>query len=457
MKINIRNFSGALALMAALFAYTACNKATSLGVDLIPGSDNVNVKDTTIENIIANNIWQTDSAVFTGAANYTAVLGSITDDLVFGRTQGTLYTQVSLPNSGFSYSGTAQTLDSVILYIGYNGFYGDSMAPLKLNVYRMNEPKFRIDSNYRYYQKLGVDVAQQIGSATIIPRQLRDSIIVYGVKQTPALRIALTPAFGNLLLQQTTSGNFVNDSTFRAFLGGIAVVPDTTVLGRNLLYLNLASTSTKLSVYYKSAENDSLVSSFAFDSYASAHANYFSRNYTGSEAAQYINTNNPLGDSLLFLQEAPGIYAKLKIPGLESIPKAIINKAELAITEVTFGSDPARDAIYTEPDRLMLAQYQAATGDSVKALVDYGNPTNPNLSYFGGQRTVISDLGIMKVVQYKFNIARHLQLLLDSKDTNFGLRLEALSSLNIDSRRVKVGGGNHSTYKMKLRIIYTQL
>ncbi|MCK7555285.1 DUF4270 domain-containing protein [Chitinophaga sedimenti] len=362
-----------------------------------------------------------------------------------------------MPSSDFSFSGTSQTLDSVILYVGYNGYYGDSMAPLNINVYRMNEPQFRIDSNYRYYQKLGVDNGQIIGSASIVPRNLKDSVIVYGQKQAPALRIALTPAFGNQLLQQTTSGAFQNDSTFRAFLKGLALVPDTNTLCRSLLYLNLASTNTKLSVYYKSAEEDSLVSSFAFDSYASAHANYFSRNHTGSEAAQYLNTNNPAGDSLLFLQEAPGIYAKIKIPGLENFPKVVINKAELAITEVVFNSDPSKDAIYVEPDRLMLAQYQAATGDSVQALVDYGNPTNPNLSYFGGQRTVISDLGIMKVVQYKFNIARHLQLLLDSKDTNHGLRLEALSSLNIDSRRVKVGGGNHSTQKMKLRIIYTQL
>ncbi|MCK7555286.1 hypothetical protein MKQ70_09815 [Chitinophaga sedimenti] len=87
MKINFRNISGAVAIMAALFAYTACNKATILGADLIPGSDDVNVKDTTITNIIANNIWQTDSSVFTGAGNYTAVLGAITDDPTFGRTR----------------------------------------------------------------------------------------------------------------------------------------------------------------------------------------------------------------------------------------------------------------------------------------------------------------------------------------------------------------------------------
>lgn len=457
MKINFRNLCGAVGVCAALFTFSACNKATILGADLIPGADDVNVKDTTITNIIANNIYKTDSSVYTGGANYTAVLGSITDDPLFGRTQGTLYTQVSLPNGNFSFSGTNQTLDSVILYIGYNGYFGDSMANLHLNVYRMNEPDFRIDSNYRYYQKLGVDNGQLIGSADVSPYKLRDSVQVYGEKQAPQLRIALNSTFGNQLLQQTTSGSFANDSTFRAWLKGIAIVPDTNANGKNLLYVDLSSTNTRMAVYYKSAEEDSLVTNFVFNTYLCAHANYFSRNYAGSQAANYLNTNNPLGDSLLFLQEAPGIYARLKIPGLETFPKAVINKAELAITEVVLGNDPGYDNIYTEPDRLMLAQYQAATGDSVQALVDYGSLTNPNLTYFGGQRTVISDLGGIKVVQYKFNIARHLQLLIDNKDSNFGLRLEALSSLNIDSRRVKVGGGNHSSYKMKLRIIYTQL
>ncbi len=455
MKINFRNLGYAVAFLTASYTFTACNESTILGKDLIPGTDKVNVKDTTINNLITNNVYEADSSIRTGRNNYGATLGSITNDPIFGKSHGFLYTQVGLPNSKFTFEGTGQTLDSVVLYIGCDTTWYGADAPINLKVYRMNEPDFKIDSNYSYTRPLSYDPSQLLASVNVTPVKPGDSISVYGVKHAPALRIPLSAAFGNLLLQQRADDAFLSDSAFSIFLKGLAIVPDT-INGRTMLFTNLNKGDTRIAVYYKNSTKDSLVANFPFGQYSSAHANYFTRNYTGAEAAKYLNTNKAQGDSILYFQEAPGPYVKLQIPGLENFPKSVINKAELVVTEMSSGL-PGGDNVFTEPDRLFMWRY--VTHDSLGYIIDYGNPANPDLAFFGGNKTVISDFGGIQVVQYRFNIARHMQFIVDKKLDNTVFKLEAISSRhNIDMRRVKTGGGNITPpANIKLRIIYTQL
>jgi hypothetical protein len=454
VRVTFRNLGLVAAFFTLLYISSGCNEATILGNELIPGKDFVNGEDTLITNIITHNIWKTDSAVFTGRGNYNKILGSITDDPLFGRAHAFVYTQMSLPSNAYSYPGTSQTLDSVVLSLGYTGHYGDSMAVQTFRVYRMNEPNFKIDSNYRYYQALSYDAGELLGTATVVPNNLEDSVSVYGANEGPQLRIRLSNAFGTQLLQQTSTTGFTNDSTFRAFLKGFAIVPDTNqATNRAMMYFDLTKPETHLTIFYKNSENDSLRTAFGFGG-AAAHANYFVRNPAGSQAAPYLNTNRPEGDSLLYLTDAPGLFTKITIPGLENFPNSVINKAELVITEIITGTGELNN-IYSEPDYLFLQQYIA--GDTTRPVIDYGNPQNPNQPYFGGEKTEVTNFGGVRVAQYKFNIARFMQFLLRKQETNTGFKLEALSPRNIDAHRVKVGGGNHSQYNLKLRIIYTKL
>lgn len=454
MRVIFRNLGLVAAFFTLLYTTAGCNEATILGNELIPGKDFVNGEDTTITGIITHNIWKTDSAVFTGRGNYNKILGSITNDPLFGRAHAFVYTQMSLPSNAYSFPGSGHKLDSVVLSLGYDGYFGDSMSTQTFRVYRMKEPNFRVDSNYRYYQALAYDAGELLGTATVIPLGIKDSISVYGVKEGPQVRIRLSNAFGNQLLQQTSTTGFTNDSTFRAFLKGFAIVPDTSLsTNHNMLYLDMTLPETHLTVFYSNTENDSLRTSFGFGG-AAAHANYFVRNPAGSQAAQYLNTNNPAGDSLLFLTDAPGMFTKITIPNLENFPNSVINKAELVVTEITTGPGDLNN-IYSEPDYLFLQQY--VNGDTTRPVIDYGNPQNPNQPYFGGEKTEVANFGGVKVAQYKFNIARFMQFLLRKQETNTGFKLEALSPRNIDVHRVKIGGGKHSQYNLKLRIIYTKL
>lgn len=454
VKINFRNIGLAAALFGVIYTSSGCNEATVLGTDLIPGGDLVNSKDSTISGIITHNILSTDSSVFTGQGNYNKILGAITADPIFGRSAALVYTQMGLPSAGFTFQGAGQTLDSVVLSITYNTYAGDSLGAQTLRVYRMNETNFKIDSNYRYYQALKYNQSEFLGTTTMTPKGLSDSVSVYGKKEAPQLRIRLSDAFGRELMSQKSDGAFKNDSTFRAWLKGFAIVPDTSAGNlKSMLFLNLNSATTKLTVFYKSSTEDSLRSAFQFGSLSSAHANYFVRNYNNSLASRYINTSKPEGDSLLFLQDAPGLYTRLSIPKLEDFPNAVINKAELVITQVITGSNDQNN-IFTEPDRLLLSQY--TKGDTTKPIIDMGDPQRPNWEYFGGDKKVVTNFGGVKVAQYTFNIGRYLQMLIKKLDTNNGFKLEGYSSRNIDVHRAVAGGGNNAVYNVKLRVIYTK-
>lgn len=454
MKINFRNLSFLATYITLLYGATGCNKSTILGSGLIPPGDFVNAQDTVINGVIANNILRYDSSILNGRNAYNKILGSITTDPVFGRTHAFVFTQVSLPKSAFTFDGTGQTLDSVVLSLSYSGYTGDSSTPQTFRVYRMSETGFNIDSNYAYNKALAY-TPQVIGTATVTPLSLRDSVSVYGAKETAQLRIRLSDAFGQELLNQKSDGAFATDSAFRAYLKGFAIVPDTNLgTNRNMIYLNLANSNTKLTVFYKNTTDDSLRATMAFDQYASAHANYFTRNYNGSQAARFINTNNPNGDSILFLNAAPGLYTKFTIPGLENFPNVLINKAELVITQITSGPGDMNN-IFIEPGSLSLRQYGNAANDSTKLPADYYS-TGGGASYFGANRQVITNFGGVQIVQYTFTLTNTLQRFIKKLDVNNGFRVEGYSPLYMDVSRVKVGGSNLSQYNVKMRIIYTK-
>nr|WP_307735077.1 DUF4270 family protein [Chitinophaga nivalis] len=417
---------------------------------MIPPGDYVNPQDTVITNILAHNILRFDSTIVNGKGAYSKVLGSIIADPIFGKSHAFVYTQMGLPKNAFTFDGANIKLDSVVLSLNYKGFYGDSSTTQTFRVYRMKEPNFTIDSNYAYNKALQYDQGELLGTVTVAPRTLRDSVGVYGTKEAPQLRVKLSSAFGNLLLQQKSDGAFKNDTTFRDFLKGFAIVPDTSAgSNRNMIYLNLNDASSKLTVFYQNSVDDSLRATFRFNESSSAHANFYIRNYTGSTASNYINTSNPKGDSILFLTSSPGLYTRLTIPGLESFPEVLINKAELVITQITSGQSDMND-VFTEPGSLSLFQF--TNGETTKPMFDY----NTGEKLLSVNKQIITNFGGIQIAQYSFNLTRYMQLLIKKQETNLDLKMLPFTGGFINVARVKAGGTKQTQYGIKLRIIYTK-
>ena len=101
--------------------FVSCNKInlpTELGQDLIPPIDNIHTFDTTLEVETYNGIFDPLSDTFRTTISYPQMLGKITNDPIFGKTEGRLFFQVS-PGNTFPFKNRPGSLylDSVVLII----------------------------------------------------------------------------------------------------------------------------------------------------------------------------------------------------------------------------------------------------------------------------------------------------------------------------------------------------
>ncbi|OQY93608.1 MAG: hypothetical protein B6D37_10970 [Sphingobacteriales bacterium UTBCD1] len=461
------------------FGCQKINEATTLGGGLIPAVDNVNTFDTTISVETYNGLFtdlDDSTAIGAGAEHFA---GYISNDPLFGKTSATMYLQLkpSFPfQFNFKKTDSLLSLDSVVLVLGYARTYGDSLSPMNLSVKEMSQANFfKYDSNY-LVRSANFLLGSTIGAVNgIIPARLDDSVKVFRDTTAGQLRIPLSNSFGMQLLSLDTS-DLKNDSTFQAKFTGLAIIPDPSS-GNALLGFDLQSANTKLAFYYhykNGAIADTAVVTYFTFGVTCAHANRIDRDYTGSELQSYQGGTSP--QDLAFIENAPGSFATIKIPGLALFPTRIINRAEL-IAEQVYDPSPSSDRIFNVPKLLFLDAFDTAKNAFRTIPYDFiVDPTQgPNYINFGmvGKTTV--DANGNPITVWKFDITRYVQNYLTKKEPLYNLRISApfitkdLYRLNgvsdisqritvnslIAAGRVRLGGGNHPTQRMRLHIIYT--
>jgi hypothetical protein len=245
--------------------------------------------------------------------------------------------------------------------------------------------------------------------------------------------------------------------------------------------------NTKLALYYStsgvgSVARDTTVSYFRFNYYTAQSANFIQRNRAAAEIAKHLN--GFANDSLVYVQTSPGTMVKIKVPGLKTFKNRIIHRAELIAEQVP---DDARlattDAFMTAPKYLFLGVYDTATKQLRSVPNDYsGSANTQGMAQFGGQKITKSLYGYNNVATYNFNVSRYIQGLIARTDSLFDFRLFApvndsikfvqpypynkiqntdylTTSLGNQAAigRVRLGGGSHSKFRMRLRIYYTNL
>lgn len=461
-----------LILVCNLVFISSCTKIdnTTLGAGLIPAVDNVNTFDTNL-NVIANNYDSAGCTSIFPADNH--VLGYISNDPLFGKTIAAIYTELKPDKFPAVLPGVAEErkLDSIVLVLGYNGAYGDTMAPQKVDVYQLNTSGFKFDSSTCSAQTHDQTL---LGSAVFVPSALNDT--PYPKNQ---LRIKLDNAFGESLLKKDTFGIYKTNPAFKDFFAGFAIVPDTLFGGNSLTYYNLLDSNTKLSFYYKyplSATTDStVVVNFKFTD-STASANPISHNREGSEINSHLQHPSE-GDDVVYIQTAPGTYALLSIPGLDTISNRIIHRAELIMEQVY--SPTSFDNNFIAPNYLYLETKNSDTLFKPIPCDFFTISGTPDLLTFGCSKKDVKDILGNTVAQYTFNISRYVQKIVTNGITNYPLRLRApfyINNYNLYTDqcnqivtpfsyfvnnpafgRVKIGGGNNPQYQMRLHIVYSNL
>jgi hypothetical protein len=228
---------------------------------------------------------------------------------------------------------------------------------------------------------------------------------------------------------------------------------------------------------------DTTVQYFKFLTYNNGNANFVKRTRTGAEIVNHLGKPN---DSLVYLQSNPGTMVKIRIPGISKFPNKVIHQAVLQTEQVpNDGGLTTTETYYLPPKYLLLAAYDSINKVLRNVPNDYQSQNNTaQLAVFGGFLTTKSKLGYNNVASYNFNMTRYVQGVVSRKDSLFDFRIIApvndsltfvppypnnhasitdyISNTGNTGNvpaigRVRLGGGTHSRFKMKLHIYYSDL
>ena len=493
MKSRILVLSISSVLFLSLQFSSSCkkiNEGTTIGDDLIPIVDNVTTFDTTLTVQAYNGVFTDleDSTRITAAAEH--FIGRISNDPLFGKTDASLFLQLKPTFFPYAFhpksdSMTDMKIDSVVLVLSYAETYGDTNTAQTFRVYEMdNTNNFNADSFYLIRSNT-FTYSNSLTSqpVTIIPRNLDDSTKPLEELAKNQVRIKLDNLFGARLLSYDSlqGGAYHDDSTFNTKFNGFAIVPDMSNNGNAIIGVNLLDTNTKLAIYYRWFKNggttpyDTTVRYFRFTG-SSAQASQITRDYAGNnpQIQTYLSNSPTSPDDLVFLQNTPGTYAKLKIPDLGGLSNRVVHRAELIAEQVY---DPSDDK-FAPPQFLFLDAYDPAKAKYRTIPYDFiinsiTGATNALEFGMAGKSEVLNGNPIHT---WHFNITRYVQHIVTNHEPNYELRIFAPNYVKdiysgdplgsspqfnvnptVAKGRVRVGGGNNPAQKMRLRIIYSKI
>ncbi len=478
-----------------LFSIVACTRisSTELGGELIPTIDGVNTFDTTLE-LITDSFEESDTTrIYKTDAH---VLGILSNDPIFGTTAASLNFELLPTFFPFAFSGTkdSTSVDSAVLILSCKSFYGDSMQSLRLNVQEIStntplDPYKVYPANFPQLYPIST-VGNLADTKVVDIRRLGDSVYNRFESANYQIRIRLKDAFAKrLILSYDSTNAYHSDTTFRANFGGFSIKPEVGNAANALLYINLTDTNSKLGLYYNtkstgSLTRDTLVSYFRLNTYASGDINYITRNRAGSEVANRLTTTSK-PDSIVYVQTSPGTYARIKVPALQNLSNRIIHRAELIAEQVPDDANlNTIDKLMSPPGVLLLSAWDFSKSMKRNIPNDfvYGTSGLPNTATFGGYLSYKSVPGYDQIATYNFNLTRYVQGIVSRKDSSFVLRLSAPANdsisyiapypnltaaqtyyltpsigNNVADGRIRLGGGTHSRFRMRLRIVYSKI
>lgn len=424
--------------LAGLFA--SCNEDGAVGLDLIPNNNGIGVFQVDTFSMRSYTIRE-DSIPSQNPPRFA--LGDILDP-VFGSSSASIAFQVRLTNENNNL-GNNVTVDSLILSLNLEGYYGDTSEALIIDVFELDQTIFR--DSIVYTNQPPAFKPTPLVSYTYVPRptlpipvnEPRVNNTDTTFNYAPIVRIPLGQDLITRLVNASGTADLQNNTNFLNFFKGFYIRARRNGSGMgSVLHLTTVSDRNGLFLYYKSDGQrrrfDMLLNNDA------ARQNFFTFNYTGS------TVGNELGDTSAsiqntYVQAGGGVKTYLQIPYLRNLVKnndVAINKAEVIFTQVV-GSG---DLPYAAPTRMFLLIADSLGKNSPVPILDLSDPVA-----YGGQ--LIDG-------QYKFLITRHIQRVLMSNEPDFGLVLipgDLVSSLN----RVVLGSTHHPLYRPKLVLTFTKL
>ena len=432
--IIIRSSKWVLLLFSFAFLFS-CNEPDLIGLEVQPVNDKINLFYNETSRVVAHTVKEdsirSDKTLLNLLGNY--------NDPIFGRTTSSIYTQIRLSSNNVDF-GPSPVVDSIVLTLAYKGYYG-KLRKLNIKVYEVLEDFFK-DSAYYSNKTLNVS-NQTLANVTVMPNP-NDSVTIGGEKLAPHLRIRLNQSFAQKLIDESTSVNLSDNEHFAQFFKGLFLTTSFVNTEGAVLYFDLISALSQVTLYYKNDANDSLKYNFVINDNSARFNSFNHYGYVNATPTlkQQINGDTLLGDSLLYLQAMSGLKVKLHFPEFYAFFKAnkiVLNKAELIIPVET----DASQSNYPVPEKLTLVRLNE-NGEIAYLIDQYEGE-----SHFRGIYDAVNNA-------YSFTITRHLQNILLNNIKDYGLYL-MVSGSGINAGRVYLRGPKRSDKNLKLKITYTKL
>ncbi len=346
--MNITSVWKRFALGVMAFWIIGCNDPTDLGKDLL--KDSLNETESTQQLGISFVGGYTDSVLvyqayresqFRTSSQISVFVAGDMEDPIFGKTKSEIYTQFRTdPRPDLDLSAkNGFVVDSAYMVVFYDttGFYGDSLAPIDINVFGLTEvPDPRADY---YTTKTFETSSNPIGWAKGLLPSLKDSFYIYfrnrfnepdTFKIHGAAKVLFKdPSFLQGFLLDTTA--FFQPKELPNFLPGIKV--EVATGGKRLIGLDFNSPRSFIQVYYHSP--DTIINHrFYFDERLEyenplVRVVHQSHEYTGTPVQEYIA--NPEKSESAFLQGLSGIRSKLQ---LGDIPTELDGKISVSLAKL---------------------------------------------------------------------------------------------------------------------------
>jgi len=411
-----------------------------IGKDILPSNDYVSINTADTFHLLSYTKY--DSPISTEDVT-TPFIGTIYDPY-FGATISEFVSQLRLEKEWVDGN---YDIDSVKLALRIVSVAGSTDVIKQL---RITEISKQLYEDSAYYSNTPVDTTE-FGITVDIPPLRNDTI--------NEIEINIPPFFGEYLIRDQDKlfySTTVED--FRSYFKGIYMrILSPSETDPLLLGLNTASAASLgyysdyiiLYMHDRADNNSKYTFQFILDpTKDNASFSRIEHDFSSASPDKKIDDiiNQPVLDTLSYLQGLYGVYTKIIIPGLETIKndplteRIAVNKATLYIPVHFDGENYTKSTI---PDELLL-RYVNKSGVK-EVLPDYF--IDDYHAYFGGGLDTSFN-------RYKFNISNFVQEYLSDKEGVLKPELEVIQRSS-DLRNV-IFKANDSKTPVKFELIFTQ-
>jgi|GEM_PF-6836806 len=353
-----------------LLLANACNEPTDIGADLLDEESNIN---TIFIDTLSLEIWhQFPDSILLDPLTGRMQLGEIQQDPVFGRYSASFAAEFNL-SAPYLVGDNPLHFDSLILTFVYANDttpYGPKGAINNLAVYEVTEKisgRTLIDTDTQI--ATDINPLGRLSNYEYHPEIIRYAAndTLFSVKLAPLMQIDLSYSSLSQRLFQTLQNGTVNEellnSDFREVFKGLYICPEAGKPNNAITTLNLLSATSNLILYFREETGlDTLEARkiiFNVGSAANLYRHYYDES-TNEDFLSVIAEPSAPALSKLYAQGMDGIDMVVHLPHLESLPDAIINKAELVFTHIC--SDAEADSLYVLPTQFSVRTLHRYTG-----------------------------------------------------------------------------------------------